>query len=133
MPRYKKRFSKKYTIKEIFDLIDYAVENRIKHINFDGHRVNFTSATLLCFRYKGVGCINCDRVGEYFVKEIKHDDTCCLMLYSSKRYPSNNPNNRLVEMTKDHIIPRSKNGNETLRNFRTMCLVCNGKRGNTKI
>lgn len=35
-----------------------------------------------------------------------------------------------ILMTKDHIVPRSKGGKNTLSNMQTMCVQCNGKKGN---
>ena len=42
-------------------------------------------------------------------------------------------NGKLVLMTKDHIIPRSKGGPDTVDNMRTMCDTCNGHRGDLDI
>jgi 5-methylcytosine-specific restriction endonuclease McrA len=37
---------------------------------------------------------------------------------------------RLVLMTKDHILARSKGGEDILENYQTMCCVCNNLKGN---
>ena len=42
-------------------------------------------------------------------------------------------NGRLVLMTKDHVIPRSKGGEDVVENMRIMCTVCNGHRGDLDI
>ncbi len=42
-------------------------------------------------------------------------------------------NDKLVLMTKDHVLPRSKGGKDVVDNMRTMCTVCNGHRGNMDI
>jgi 5-methylcytosine-specific restriction endonuclease McrA len=38
--------------------------------------------------------------------------------------------NKLILMTKDHIIPLSKQGEDNLNNLQTMCIVCNNKKSN---
>ncbi len=40
---------------------------------------------------------------------------------------------KLVLMTRDHIVPRSKGGKDVVENMRTMCTVCNGHRGDLDI
>ena len=42
-------------------------------------------------------------------------------------------NNKLILMTKDHIVPRSKGGEDVVENMRTMCTICNGHRGDLDI
>ena len=42
-------------------------------------------------------------------------------------------NGKLVLMTKDHVLPRSKGGPDTVENMRTMCECCNGHRGNLDV
>ena len=37
---------------------------------------------------------------------------------------------RLVLMTKDHIVPRSKGGENVIGNYQTMCSICNNLKGN---
>lgn len=36
---------------------------------------------------------------------------------------------RLVLMTKDHIVPRSKGGTDDLTNLQTLCTNCNNRKG----
>lgn len=38
-------------------------------------------------------------------------------------------NDRLVLMTKDHILPKSKGGNDELSNYSTCCAICNNLKG----
>jgi hypothetical protein len=37
---------------------------------------------------------------------------------------------RLILMTKDHILAKSKGGQDVLENFQTMCAICNNLKGN---
>jgi hypothetical protein len=38
-----------------------------------------------------------------------------------------------VKLTKDHIVPKSKGGNNRFRNYQTMCGPCNSKKGNGRL
>ncbi len=65
-------------------------------------------------------CTTCGRVGTHFILEqdIGHARPH-VNLYS----------NDGVLMTKDHIIPRSKGGKDTMSNYQTMCVKCNVLKG----
>lgn len=55
-------------------------------------------------------------------------------LHASGDYPHFNMyaienNGRLILMTKDHIIPKSRGGADKLSNLQTMCTICNNRKG----
>lgn len=71
--------------------------------------------TLQVFKNKGFICVSCSRVGTYFTY-----DGVAYRLYSEDG----------MLMTKDHILPKSRGGNNTIKNLQTMCLKCNQAKGN---
>jgi hypothetical protein len=92
--------------------------------NLDGDFVNVTSLRLRCFKMKGLTCVRCGLVGEFFAKEKSavYDKTCHLNLYAIG-------NGTEVLMTRDHIVPRCEGGKDNMSNSQTMCMPCNSKKG----
>jgi 5-methylcytosine-specific restriction endonuclease McrA len=77
---------------------------------------------------RSLKCARCGVEGKYLAIERcegkRMDKTFHLNLYAI------NARGHEVIMTKDHIIPKSKGGSNTQDNYQTMCLKCNGKKGN---
>jgi len=70
-------------------------------------------------------CITCGRIGDLLSLEkyeYKGNVTFTFNLYCIE-------NNKAILMTKDHIIPRSKGGPNTMENYQTMCEYCNRRKG----
>ena len=126
-----KKMDKKYSIEEVFSLIgeenllcDYCTKGSKKKesIIVDGYQVYTKSLRYMTFYQKGVVCPCCGRKGSYF----KLEGT------------NGNPNRRHFNlycedgtlMTKDHIIPKSLGGLDTVANLQPMCKECNAKKGN---
>lgn len=42
-------------------------------------------------------------------------------------------NGELILMTRDHIVPRSRGGQDVLENLQTLCTECNGKKGDRNL
>lgn len=75
---------------------------------------------MVCFA-QNHQCVCCGVVGEAFLLE--------LPLGSKKAVPHFNlyghKDGEWVQMTKDHIVPRSKGGRDNQENLQTMCSRCN--------
>lgn len=118
-----------YSINEVLSNIQ-PIELRKKqaHIDFDGDLIAMSSHRYHTFKYSGIQCVECGLIGVYFVKERFRD---------SKRFHFNlyalDENGNEVLMTKDHIIPKSLGGADSLENYQTMCCKCNEKKGNKVI
>lgn len=72
-------------------------------------------------------CACCDRVGTRMMLDVHGQ------IYSRAHFNLYaEVNDKLILMTKDHIIPRSKGGNDNLDNLQTLCTKCNNRK-NDKI
>lgn len=100
---------------------------RITERDYDGHMVKMVSQRYQLFASKGVECIECGLKGEYFgLEKTKKDE--------GNRYHFNLYGIRdgvEIILTKDHIIPKSKGGSNTLDNYQIMCFDCNMEKGDT--
>jgi hypothetical protein len=113
----------------------YTVETVLSQLGnswavFDGDVVPVVSLRYQTFA-KSRACVCCGIEGTYFAKErsakrLKDGSgfkattkTWHFNLYATA------PDGREVMMTKDHIVPRSKGGEDALRNLQTMCAPCN--------
>lgn len=56
----------------------------------------------------------------------KFDGRCA---FCGKKLQSHNPNKRSTYVTKDHVIPRSKGGANSISNYIPLCSTCNGMKG----
>ena len=75
-----------------------------------------------CFIKSGFDCKSCGKIGVIFAIE----------LINSKSFFGHTINLYSEDgsfFTKDHIIPKSRGGRDTLDNYQTMCWPCNAKKG----
>jgi hypothetical protein len=82
------------------------------------------------FATKGIRCADCDIEGTYFALEKDINDSTSrfhLNLYGKDEYGNE------VMITKDHILPKSKGGENRLSNYQTMCYKCNQKKADKVI
>ncbi len=95
--------------------------------NYDGHMVKMGSQRYQLFQSKGVTCVSCGLVGEFFgLEKAKHQegDRYHFNLYGVR-------DGLDVLITKDHIIPKAKGGSNGLKNYQVMCLECNRDKADT--
>lgn len=94
-------------------------------VNFHGDMIRANSQRYQTFLTKGTRCAKCGLGGKFFAKEKKiWEKSFHLEFYGIDE------NGEEVLMTKDHIIPRSLGGKNSVDNYQTMCTRCNMKKGN---
>lgn len=91
-----------------------------------GDLVKVHSIRLLCFKEKGTRCCFCGVEGTHFAKE-RHlpEHPWHVNLYGFDAEGNE------VQLTKDHKIPKSLGGPDSLENMQTACAPCNEAKGNT--
>lgn len=111
---------KKYDVSEILPFIGKSERYELE----PGVFVKIHSVRLQTFK-KSLRCVSCGIEGTHFWAEKQVGQISNhLNLYGI------NAKGEDVLMTKDHIIPKSKGGSESLKNMQTMCTECNRKKGN---
>lgn len=114
-----------YTVDQVLSkAVPHFTDRKKSKHNFDGDMIPMNSQRYELFKEKGIKCVNCKIEGKFFAKE-RH--------VSSKGYHFNlyaiDKNEKEVLMTKDHIVPKSKGGENKLHNYQTMCYDCNIVKG----
>lgn len=95
---------------------DYVVQGQTYSVKMNSDRYHLFKSNQCC--------VSCGIKGIKLMLDINPGDLS---------YPHFNmyaeENGRLVLMTKDHIVPKSKNGKDELNNYVTMCSTCNNLKG----
>ena len=120
-----------HSIESVRDAVSETMFNpKTTYVMFDGDEIKSTSQRYQVFFTKGLRCVACGIEGKFFAKEKGHGS-------SQDRYHLNlyaiNENDEEVLMTKDHIIPKSLGGKNTLDNLQPMCQFCNSRKGSSQI
>ena len=112
-------------IRELTKDVLFEKDKRNAKVELDGDIIKGNSQRYQTFFKKGTKCICCGIEGKYFAKEkVSCDKSYHLNLYAIDE------NNKEVLMTKDHILPKSKGGQNNIDNYQTMCIRCNEAKGN---
>jgi len=112
---------RQYSPEEVLPYVGPDAKRRDFTIDGDTYSVNMSSARMVCFTMNRT-CVCCGTVGEAFLLELPGTSKRLIPhfnLYGRR-------NGAWVQMTKDHITPRSKGGGNHQSNLQTMCDKCNG-------
>ena len=91
-----------------------------------GHEVKMWSKRYENFKKNGIECVRCGIRGRYFCLE-RHGIENERNTWHFNLYAVDEDGGEIL-MTKDHIIPKSKGGSNSIKNFQPMCSLCNGKK-----
>ena len=133
-PEYGKIFIRfgKYEINEVLDFLPY--DEKGKHNRdipsfrkYENFSVCLKSLRYKTFKIKGTKCAKCGLEASYFILERQRHQKTTKVHFNL--YGINKDGEEIM-FTKDHIIPFSKGGKTDIKNMQTMCIICNGEKGN---
>lgn len=107
------------------EVLPFIGESKKKDYCVDGKKysVRMNSDRYFVF-LKNIRCVACNLEGKKMFLELNPGDYIPHFNLYGEEY------GRLVLMTKDHIIPKSKGGRDCLSNYVTCCSICNNLKGN---
>ena len=113
--------NKTFKIDEVLNHVEpYVYGHKKKKKNFGSLRVKINSLRLNVFKEKGTTCSYCGVEGTHFKLQKTHEnESFHFVLHTDDG----------IELTKDHIMPKSKGGSDELDNLQTLCGPCNFKKG----
>lgn len=112
-----------FALNDVFPHV--TIEDFKKDFVIDGnvYQVRMNSDRYHVFK-NNPSCVSCGIEGKHMVLDMNPGDSSPhFNLYAEEH-------GRLVLMTKDHILAKSKGGLDALENYATMCSVCNNLKGN---
>lgn len=116
-------FPTKISIESVLKLVEEPAKHIPKKVELQGHNVNRVSLRLRTFKEKGCVCVSCGNEATHFrlQRNPRNGTQFHLGLWTDDGH----------QMSKDHIVPKSKGGKDNLKNMQTMCRKCNELKGNT--
>lgn len=112
-----------FGLEEVLPFISKSDNKKKYTVNGETYNVRMNSDRYFVF-LKDIRCVACGLEGQTMMLELNPgDDVPHFNLYGEEH-------GRLVLMTKDHILARSKGGEDDLDNYQTMCCICNNLKGN---
>lgn len=110
---------------KLSDVFPYVSEEEFRkeyEVDDEIYLVRMNSDRYFVFK-KNPYCVSCGLEGKKFMLDINPGDQSPHFNLYGEEY------GRLVLMTKDHIIAKSKGGKDELSNYQTMCSTCNNLKG----
>lgn len=121
--RNKLQHLQEFPVDEILSLVTPFDRKHKFIVNNDAYFVRLNSDRYYLFK-QNTDCVVCGLKGSKMFLDVNPiDQYAHFNLYGEE-------NGRLVLMTKDHILPKSKGGKDDLSNYQTMCSICNNLKGN---
>lgn len=119
---------KRYSIEEVFAMCgeehllgDNDFNKMRSDMEVDGFKVRPVSLRYKTFYQKGCKCVVCGKEGTHF--------KLCGDSATQRRHFNLYADDGTL-MTKDHIVPKSRGGQDLVSNMQTMCTTCNAAKGN---
>lgn len=119
---------KRYSVEEVFAMCgeqhllgDNDFNKMRSDMEVDGFKVRPVSLRYKTFYQKGCKCVVCGKEGTHF--------KLCGDVTTTRRHFNLYAEDGTL-MTKDHIIPKSRGGQDLVSNMQTMCTTCNAAKGN---
>lgn len=109
-------------------IIEEVYNTKRSTIEINGRWIRTRDDRYQNFLEHGFGCSNCGLKGEYALLEYNTQYKWYLNVYGT------NKDGKRVQLTKDHIYPKSKGGLNDIKNYQTLCEKCNqNKQDNSPI
>lgn len=118
-----------YPLEVVFDaLVDVNAQKDFIML-WEGEPVSMNNPKYHTFK-KNNCCVCCGLEGKYLaLEQCRYKDEESLFHFNMYGIRDG----KEVLFTKDHIIPKSKGGSNSLDNYQTMCVRCNAEKGNRDI
>lgn len=119
-----------FEVSEVLEHVGQGNKKVVKTFicNGEEYKVKVSSPRLILFKEKGTSCVRCGLEGSVIMLQRAkngNEETPHFNLWGK------NSDNEYVLLTKDHIIPRSRGGENRQSNYQVMCLKCNEEKSNT--
>lgn len=114
------RMNERIPLQGVLSKIPVRSEDNVRtRIMFHGRSINPMSRRMQTFKTKGTTCAHCGLEATHWeLVADKYGVDWKLILMSND-----------VEMTQDHIIPKSRGGTNKMDNAQTLCMPCNFAKG----